>query len=67
MDNDRLRQTGTDKNEGKRERKKNQKMQDQHGKERIKKKLEFILRRVRIPAWRKVWTHLNFWKFGIEN
>ena len=27
-----------------------------------KKNLEFILRKVRIPAWEKVWTHLNFKK-----
>ena len=35
MDKDRPRQTGTDKNEGKRE-KKNGKIKGQHGKERIK-------------------------------
>ena len=58
MDNDRLRQTGTDKNEGKREKKKWEN-KGATWQRKNKKNLEFILRKVRILAWEKVWTHLN--------
>ena len=63
MDKDRPRQTGTDKNGGKREKKKKQENEGATWQRKNEKKnLEFILRKVRILAWEKVWTHLNFQK-----
>ena len=59
MDKDRPRQTGTDKNEGKRE-KKNGKIKGQHGKERIKKKLRIYFKKSEDTSLGKSMDPLKF-------